>query len=82
MTRREGHHPTTIRIPEYRTRVPVSEGEPPLTKAHDVSGSGDRYEALLEVLEHQTTQAAEDRAREIQERRRAPVGSQRAIEAD
>ena len=36
--------------------------------SHDVSGSGDRYEALLEVLEHEKTQAARDRELEEAER--------------
>ena len=44
---------------------------------HDISGGGDRYEALLEVLEHEKTQAARSSALEKAERqkrtgRRAP----------
>ena len=44
---------------------------------HNISGSGDRYEALLEVLEHEKTQAARSRAleeaeRQRQKQRRAP----------
>ena len=37
---------------------------------HHISGSGDRYEALLEVLEHEKTQAARSRELEEAERRR------------
>jgi hypothetical protein len=32
---------------------------------HDISGSADRYETLVELLEHQTKQAAADREREL-----------------
>ena len=39
--------------------------------AHDISGAGDRYEALVEVLQHQTSQAANDRAREQEQLRRS-----------
>lgn len=41
------------------TTAPPSSGD-----SHDVSDSGDRYEALLEVLEHQKAQRERDRARE------------------
>lgn len=37
---------------------------------HDISGHGDRYQALVEVLEHQASQTARDRARELEEARR------------
>lgn len=33
---------------------------------HDVSGAGDRYETLVELLEHQNRQAAADRDRELE----------------
>lgn len=33
---------------------------------HDVSGSGDRYETLVELLEQESRQAAADRERELQ----------------
>lgn len=36
--------------------------------AHNIGGAGDRYEALLDVLEHEKTQAARDRALEEAER--------------
>lgn len=36
---------------------------------HDISGSGDRYEALLEVLEHEKTQAARADAQDEADRR-------------
>lgn len=39
-----------------------------------IAGSGDRYEALLDVLEHEKTQAARDRAREEAERQRRKKG--------
>lgn len=39
-------------------------------RAHHISGSGDRYEALLEVLEHEKTQAARSQALEEAERQR------------
>lgn len=32
---------------------------------HDVSGSGDRYQTLVELLEHENRQAAADREREL-----------------
>lgn len=38
--------------------------------AHDISGAGDRYEALVEVLQHQESQAERDRERESEELRR------------
>lgn len=38
--------------------------------AHDVSGAGDRYEALVEVLQHQESQAERDREREYEQLRR------------
>jgi hypothetical protein len=46
--------------------------------SHNVTGGGDRYEALLQVLEHEKTQAARDRAleeaeRQQRKRRRGPV---------
>lgn len=41
-----------------------------LRRAHHISGAGDRYEALKEVLEHQSAQAARDRDREARELRR------------
>ena len=37
---------------------------------HDISGSGDRYEALLDVLEHEKTQAARSKALEEAERQK------------
>lgn len=37
---------------------------------HAITGSGDRYEALLDVLEHEKTQAARDRALEEAERQK------------
>lgn len=36
----------------------------------DIRGGGDRYDALLDVLEHERTQAARDRAREEAERQK------------
>lgn len=38
------------------------------SNSHDITGSGDRYETLLEVLEHQKSQAARDRELEEAER--------------
>jgi hypothetical protein len=40
-------------------------------RSHHISGAGDRYEALLEVLEHEKSQAARSRALEEAERQRA-----------
>lgn len=37
---------------------------------HNISGSGDRYEALLEVLEHEKTQAARSKALEEADRQK------------
>jgi len=37
----------------------------PSRNTHDISGSADRYETLVELLEHQTKQAAADREREL-----------------
>ena len=37
---------------------------------HDVSGAGDRYEALVELLEHQASQSERDRALELDQLRR------------
>lgn len=37
---------------------------------HDISGSGDRYEALVQVLEHQKSQSERDRALELERLRR------------
>lgn len=37
---------------------------------HDISESGDRYEALVDVLEHQKSQAARDREYEERQRQR------------
>lgn len=37
---------------------------------HDISGTGDRYEALVEVLEHQASQSERDRALELERLRR------------
>lgn len=37
---------------------------------HHISGGGDRYEALMAVLEHQASQSARDRAREAEQLRR------------
>ncbi|MFW6205947.1 MAG: hypothetical protein ACOC5I_01785 [Gemmatimonadota bacterium] len=37
---------------------------------HEISGSGDRYEALLEVLEHEESQARRSREWEAAERRK------------
>lgn len=45
----------------------MTDREPPAPNTHDVSGSGDRYEALVELLEQQASQAASDRAREAEE---------------
>ena len=42
----------------------MTHGTPSSGDSHDVTDSGDRYEALLEVLETQKAQAARDRARE------------------
>ncbi|MFO7895075.1 MAG: hypothetical protein R6U63_15280 [Longimicrobiales bacterium] len=39
--------------------------------SHNITGSGDRYETLLEVLEHEKNQAARDRALEEAERQRS-----------
>ena len=39
-------------------------------RPHQISGGGDRYEALLEVLEHEKTQAARARALEEAERQK------------
>lgn len=38
---------------------------------HDISGAGDRYEALVELLEHQASQSARDRALELEQLRRS-----------
>ena len=48
----------------------MKDQNPPSGDAHDISGAGDRYEALLDVLEHQRTQKEQDEAREVAERRR------------
>lgn len=45
----------------------MTDREPSAPSAHDVSGPGDRYEALVEVMEHQASQAARDRVREVEE---------------
>ncbi len=49
--------------------------EPPSSdssdRSHHIAGGGDRYETLLEVLEHEKTQAARSRALEEAERQRA-----------
>ena len=53
----------------------MSTGTPSSGDPHDVSDSGDRYEALLEVLQQQKEQQARDRAREADRRasgRQAP----------
>lgn len=39
--------------------------------SHNITGGGDRYETLLEVLEHEKAQAARDRALEEAERQRS-----------
>ncbi|MGK7312022.1 MAG: hypothetical protein ACN0LA_07245 [Candidatus Longimicrobiales bacterium M2_2A_002] len=40
------------------------------SSGHDISGGGDRYETLLEVLEHEKTQAARSSALEAAERQK------------
>lgn len=46
-------------------------------RLHDISASGDRYEALLEVLEHEKTQAERAKALEEAEREKRKQGRQR-----
>ncbi|MDX1674329.1 MAG: hypothetical protein R3314_05935 [Longimicrobiales bacterium] len=48
---------------------------PSSNRDHDISGGGDRYEALLEVLEHEKTQAA--RAKQLEEAERQKRREQR-----
>lgn len=48
----------------------MTDPDPSTRNAHDVSGSADRYETLVEVLEHEASKSALDRRREEAERRR------------
>jgi hypothetical protein len=48
----------------------VATDGPPSRKQHEIAGGGDRYEALLEVLQQQKEQAEEDREREAADRHR------------
>ncbi len=48
-------------VTDHRSEMP--------REAHDISGAGDRYEALVEVLQHQQSQAERDR--ELERKRRA-----------
>lgn len=65
------HNPQPNETVTKRTPSSGSSGAP-----HNIRGSGDRYEALLEVLEHEKTQAARARALEEAERqkRKRPRG--------
>lgn len=48
----------------------IDEPTPQRRDTHDISESGDRYEALVDVLEHQKSQEARSREYEERERRR------------
>lgn len=49
---------------------------PPRRDTHDVSGAGDRHEALLDVLEHERLRASQGREYDARERRRRERGRQ------
>lgn len=51
-------------LPGSEQTATVTTDTPSSGDSHDITDSGDRYEALLEVLEHQKAQLERDRARE------------------